>query len=148
MVEFGEGEAGLPDGIGALGLASVDHVVHLPVPLGLVVREHHHGGVERADDGVHRAVRGHRPTLVLGDLDRSSVHPRQVRCRSAQGQPLDQVPKLFGDTAVPGVRALGTDETGQTSIPVGRGPPLRGPAGDARLDSGPRQRDPVLEMRP
>lgn len=71
-----------------------------------------------------------------------------MRCWPAQGQTFDQVPKFLGDPAVPGVRAPSADETGKTAIPVGGSPPLRGPAGDARLGSGPCQRDPVLKVRP
>lgn len=141
------GVVSLPDRVGALGLAAVNQVVHLPVPLGPLVREHHQRGVERAGNGVHGAVRGHRPALVLGDLDDPPVHPRQMRCRPAQGQPFDQVAKFLGDTAVPGVRARGANETGKTSASVGGSPPLCGPAGNARLGGGPCQRDAVLKVR-
>lgn len=65
-----------------------------------------------------------------------------------QDQPFDQVPELFGDAVVPGVRASGAGKPGKTSIPVGGSPPLCGPAGDARLGGSPRQRNTVLKVRP
>jgi len=99
------GVVGLPDLVGALGLAAVDKLEALAVAHRPVVREHEQPRVKRAHDRVDRGVARRRPLMRARDGRRLTMDIRDRRRGPAQREPFDQLDELGHGAPLPAVRA-------------------------------------------
>ena len=69
-----QGVIGLPDRIGGRGAVAMDQLVAVAEGGCPLMRQRHHGGIERGEDRIDRAVGRNTPALCLGDFAYAPVN--------------------------------------------------------------------------
>ena len=69
-----QGVIGLPDRIGGRGTVAMDQLVAVAEGGCPLMRQRHHGGIERGEDRIDRAVGRRTPALRCGDVAHTPVN--------------------------------------------------------------------------